>query len=104
MNIKRANLGRKLVTEIEIDVSVFVLVNIYNVNIELEKLHTLNNILNTPEIFEDIENKNIILDGDFVILNCCFDVEDGKLVIKKQAIAKSIQSSYSKTFRLFLYV
>ena len=91
MNIKRANLGRKLVTEIEIDVSVFVLVNIYNVNIELEKLHTLNNILNTPEIFEDIENKNIILDGDFVILNSCFDVEDGKLVIKKQAIAKSIQ-------------
>ena len=91
MNIKRANLGRKLVTEIEIDVSVFVLVNIYNVNIELEKQHTLNNILNTPEIFEDIENKNIILDGDFVILNSCFDVEDGKLVIKKQAIAKSIQ-------------
>ena len=92
MNIKRANLGRKLVTEIEIDVSVFVLVNIYNANIELEQLHTLNNILNTPETFEDIQNKNIVLDGDFnVILNSCLDAEGGKPVIKKQAIAKLIQ-------------
>ena len=85
-------LGRKLVTEIEINVSVFALVKICNANIELEQLHTLNNILNTPETFEDIQNKNIVLDGDFnVILNSCLDAEGGTPVIKKQAIAKLIQ-------------
>ena len=40
LNIKRDDLGRILVTEVKIDTSVFVLINICNANTEQEQLHT----------------------------------------------------------------
>ena len=58
LNIKRDNLGRILVIEVKIDNSVFVLINIYNANTEPEQLHTLNDLINILEIFEDIQNKS----------------------------------------------
>ena len=66
LNIKPDNLGRILV----IDDSVFMLINIYNSNTESEQLHTLNDLINILETFEDIQNKSVVLGGDFkVILN-----------------------------------
>ena len=92
LNIKRDNLGRKLVIEVKIDDSVFVLIYIYNVNTEPEQLHTLIVLVNILETFEDIQNKSVVLGGDFnVILDPCLDSEGGRLVIKKKKLAKLIQ-------------
>ena len=88
LNITRDNLGRILVIEVKIDDSVFVLINIYNANTESEQLHTLNDLINILETFEDIQNKSVVLGGDFkVILNSSWDLEGGKPVIKKRTIA-----------------
>ena len=87
LNIKRDNLGRILVIEVKIDDSVFVLINIYNANTESEQLHTLNDLINILETFEDIQNKSVVLVGDFnVILSPSLDSEGGKPVIKKKTI------------------
>ena len=53
LNIKYDNLGSILVTEVKIDDSVFVLINIYNANTESKQLHTLNNLINILETFEE---------------------------------------------------
>ena len=62
LNIKRDNLGRILVIEVKIDENwrKFVLINIYNANTESEQLHTLNDLINIPETFEDIQNKSAV--------------------------------------------
>ena len=88
LNIKRDNLGRMLVIEVKID-SVFVLINIYNANTEAEQLHTLNGLIKILKTFEDIQNKSVVLGGDFnIILNPSLDSDGGKPVIKKKTIAK----------------
>ena len=66
----RDNVGHILVIEVKIDDSVFVLINIYNANTGSEQLHTLNDLVNILETIEDIQNKSVVLGGDFnVILN-----------------------------------
>ena len=94
LNIKRDNLGRILVIEVKIDDSVFVLINIYNANTDPEQRHTLDDLLNILETLEDIQNKSVVLGGDFnVILNPSLDSEGDKPVIKKKTIAKLIQNN-----------
>ena len=99
LNIKRDNLAHILVIEVKIDDSVFVLINIYNANTESEQLHTLNDLLIILETFEDIQNKSIVIGGDFnVILNLSLDSEGGKSVIKKKTIAKLVQTTEKLDF------
>ena len=101
LNIRRDNLGRILVIEVKIDDSVFVLINIYNANTESEQLHTLNDLINILETFEDIQDKSVVLGGDFnVIFNPSLDSEGGKPVIKMGTIAKLIQK---KQIMLIIY-
>ena len=96
LNIRRDNLRRILVIEVKIDDSVFVLINIYNANTESEQLHTLNDLINILETFEDIQDKSVVLASDFnVIFNTSLDLEGGKPVIKKREIAKSIEITKS---------
>ena len=81
-----------MVIEVKIDDSVFVLINIYNANTDPEQRHTLDDLLNILETLEDIQNKSVVLGGDFnVILNPSLDSEGDKPVIKKKTIAKLIQ-------------
>ena len=92
LNITHDNLGRILVIKVKINDSVFVLINIYNDNTESEQLHTLNNLVNILETIKDIQNKCVVLGGDFnVILNPSLDLEGGKPVIEKRTIGKLIQ-------------
>ena len=92
LNIKRDNLARILVIEVKIDDAFFVLINIYNANTESEQLHTLNDLINILETFEDIQNQNVVLGGDFnVILNPSLDSYGGKPVITKKTIVKLLQ-------------
>ena len=57
LNIKRDNLGRILVIEVKIDDSVFVLINIYNVNTQPEQLYTLNDLINILETLKILKIK-----------------------------------------------
>ena len=57
LNIKRDNLECIFVIRIKIDDSVFVLINIYNTNTKPEQLHTLNDLMNILETFEDTQKK-----------------------------------------------
>ena len=80
-----------MVTEVKIEDSVFVLINIYNGNTESEQLHTLNKLISILETFRDIQDKSVVLRGDFnVIFNPSLDSEGCKPVIKKRTIAKLI--------------
>ena len=54
LNVKRYNLGRLLIVEVKIEVSIFVLINTYNADTEPEQLHTLNDLINILETFKDI--------------------------------------------------
>ena len=81
-----------MIIEVKIDDSVFRLINIYNANTESEQLHTLNDLINILETLEGIQNKSVVLGGDFnVILNLFLDLYGGKPVIKKKTITKLIQ-------------
>ena len=92
LNTKRDDLGRILAIEVKIDDSVFVLIDIYNANTESEQLLTLNDLINILETFEDIQEKSVVLGGDFNrIFNPYLDSEGGKLVIKRGTMAKLIQ-------------
>ena len=55
-----------MVIEAKIDDSVFVLINIYNTNTESEQLHTLNDLINILETFEDTQNKSVVLGGTLI--------------------------------------
>ena len=87
LNVKRYNLGRLLVVEVKIEVSIFVLINTYNADTEPEQLHTLNDLINILETFKDIQNKSVLLGGDVnVSLSPTLDWEGGQSVIKKETI------------------
>ena len=78
--------------DVKIDGSMFVLINIYNANTKPEQLHTLNNLLRILETFEDIQNENVVLGGNFnVILNPSLDLVGGKPVIIGKSKAKLFQ-------------
>ena len=63
--------GRNLLVETTIDAAVFVLINIYNANTELEQLETLSDLVSILDKVKNIQNKNIVLGGDF---NAIFDI------------------------------
>ena len=92
LNVKRYNLGRLLVVEVKIEVSIFVLINTYNADTEPEQLHTLNDLINILETFKDIQNKSVLLGGDVnVSLSPTLDWEGGQSVIIKETIVILIQ-------------
>ena len=63
--VLQKNYGRKiLLLEINIDDSLFVLINIYNANNELDHLKTLTDFGEIHDSAGDIQNKNIIFGGD----------------------------------------
>ena len=81
-----------MVIEVKIDNSLFVLINIYIANTKSEQLHILKDLINILQTFKDIQDKSVVLVGDCNLIFYPFlDLEGGKPVIKKRAIAKLIQ-------------
>ena len=78
------NHGRLLVLEVKIYSEILILINIYNANTESEQLATLIQLNDMLINVKNINNKNIILGGDF---NMHFDskleAKGGKPVLKK---------------------
>ena len=68
------------------------LINIYIANTKSEQLHILKDLINILQTFKDIQDKSVVLVGDCNLIFYPFlDLEGGKPVIKKRAIAKLIQ-------------
>ena len=84
--------GRILLLEINIDDRLFVLINIYNANNKLDQVKTLTDLSEILECVNNIQNKNIILGGDFnIIFDSFLDAQGGKPILKKHTVAKTIQ-------------
>ena len=63
----------------------FVLINLYNANIETAQVSVLNNLSSLLEHFDVNLDKKSILAGDFnLFLNSRLDVKGGKPAIKKK--------------------
>ena len=86
------NHGRLLVLEVKIDSEILILINIYNANTESEQLSTLTQLNDMLINVKNINNKNIILDGDFNMrFYSKLEAKGGKPVFKKQSIAKMVE-------------
>ena len=84
--------GRILLLEINIDDRIFVLINIYNTNNELDQVKTFTDLSEILERVDNIQNKNIIFVGDFnIIFDSFLDAQGGNPILKKHAVAKTIQ-------------
>ena len=92
MNKKCDYYGRILLLEINIDDRIFVLINIYNANNELDQVKTLTDLSEILECVDNIQNKNIIFVGDFnIIFDSFLDAQGGNPILKKHTVAKTIQ-------------
>ena len=81
-----------MLLEINIDDSLFVLINIYNANNELDQVKTLTDLSEILDCVVDIQNKNKIFGGDFnVTFDSFLEAQEGKPILKIHTLAKTIQ-------------
>ena len=72
-----------LLLEINIDDSLFVLINIYNANNEPDQVKTFTDLDEILDSVGDIQNKNVVFGGDFnVIFDLFLEVQGGNQVWK----------------------
>ena len=92
INKKCDNYGQILLLEINIDDRLFVLINIYNANNELDQVKTLTDLSQILDCVDDIQNKDIIFGGDFnIIFDSFYDAQGGSPILKKHTLAKTVQ-------------
>ena len=92
INKKCDNYGRILLLEINIDDRLFVPINIYNANNELDQVKTLAELSEILDCVDDIQNKDIIFDSDFNIVFYSFhDTQGVNPILKKNTLVKTIQ-------------
>ena len=86
------NSGRILLLEINIDDSLFVLINIYNANNEPDQVKPLTDFGEILDSVGDIQNKNVSFSGDFnVLFDSFLEAQGGKPSLKKYTLGKTIQ-------------
>ena len=79
-----------LILDVSIDYTDCILVNVYNENTETEQIKVLNNLHLLDSL--DIQNKQIILAGDFTLfLDTILETEGDSTSLKKESITKSIK-------------
>ena len=72
-----------LLLEINIDDSLFVLINIYNANNEPDQVKTFTDLDEILDSVGDIQNKNVVFGGDFNVISDLFlEVQGGNQVWK----------------------
>ena len=78
-----------LIIETLIDDTEFILINLYNANIEIDQLTTFPELTNLLENSDLTWNKAIIFVGDFnLLLDRSLDAKGGNLCLKKQSLSK----------------
>ena len=84
--------GRIIILEAKIDDDVFILVNLYNANIEKDQISTLNELNDLLESLNNISDKKVIIGGDFnFIFDTSFDALGGNPILKKSSITKFLE-------------
>ena len=74
------------------DECVFILINLYNPNTEKEQVSTQEKMNLMLQTTDDLENKIIIIGGDFnLFLDSVLEGEGGSLVLKKYSVSKLIE-------------
>ena len=81
-----------------IDDCVFILTNLYNPNTEIEQVSTWEKINLMLQTFDDLENKIIILGGDFnLFLDSVLEAEGISSVLKKLLFRNSLKLKENAT-------
>ena len=84
--------GRFIIIEAKINDETFILINFYNENEEVNQLKLMEKLEQTLKKFDDVNQKEIVLSGDF---NFTFDLqleaEGGNPKLKNNSIAKFIK-------------
>ena len=79
--------GRILILDVTIDGSEYILVNIYNANIESEQLKVLNDLSELMKKVNVIHGKQIVLAGDFnLFFDSNLEAKGGKPIQKKNLL------------------
>ena len=79
-----------MLLEINIDDSLFVLINIYNANNELDQVKTLTDFGEILDKVGDIQNKNVSFSGDFnVIFDSFLEAQGGETKFEKIHFSKN---------------
>ena len=84
--------GRILILDAIIDDSKFILINLYNANVESEQLNTLAELAQLLKNLEISSDKNIIFSGDFnLFFNSTLEAKGGSPTLKKHSLTKLIE-------------
>ena len=84
--------GRILILEAMIDDCVVILINLYNPNTEKEQVFIWEKLDLMLQTFDDLENKIIILGGNFnLFLDTALGAEGCSPVLKKSSVSKLIE-------------
>ena len=81
-----------MILEVTIDDTEYVLINIYNSNIEQHQLETLQNLSIILEHFDNFYDKNVILAGDFnIFFNKKLERKGERPFLKEQSVGHVIK-------------
>ena len=84
--------GQFLIIDAKVNDEKFLLVNLYNSNIESEDVKMLDTLKNLLQDIDNISDKKIILDGDLnLVFDCNLEACGGKPVLKKKSLTKFIE-------------
>ena len=90
--IKSDSQGRILIIDTDIDNQNFVLINLYNANVESEQLKTLCELDQLLSDFCLDSNKKVVFAGDFnLFFNADLEASGGNPILKKKSISKLLQ-------------
>ena len=88
--------GRILLLDTDIDGSNYLLINLYKANTEKEQLKTLTTLSKLLQNIENVQEKNIILAGDFnVFFDKKLESQGGNPALKKFSVAKILNLTES---------
>ena len=84
--------GGILILDVTIDESKYILVNIYNANIESEQLKVLNDLSELMKKVNITHGKQIVLAGDFnLFFDSNLEAKGGKPILKEKSVVRMIQ-------------
>ena len=84
--------GRTLILDVTRDGSEYILVNIYNANIESEQLKVLNDLSELMKKVNITHGKQVVLAGDFnLFFDSNLEAKRGKPILKEKSVARMIE-------------
>ena len=84
--------GRFIIIEAKMKNDIYVFINFYNENVEANQLKLFEKLENSLKKFDDLNQKKLVLSGDFnLFFDSQLEAEGGSPKLKKSSIAKIIK-------------